>query len=70
MLNIKKQNVMDDDNNIVSVILDYKDYLRLAEAFENYCIAKLIDENSSEDYLTKDAAMDYYSKQKDMADGN
>jgi len=70
MLDIRKQNVMDDDNNIVSVILDYKDYLRLSEAFENYGIAKLINENIDEEYLTKDAAMDYYAKHKDLADGN
>ncbi len=70
MLNIKKQNVMDDDNNIISVILDYKDYLRLSEAFENYGIAQLIDENNDEEYLSKDAAMDYYARQKELADGN
>ena len=69
MLNIKKQNVIDDDNNIISVILDYNDYLRLAEAFENYGLAKLIDEND-EEYLSKDAALDYYAKQKELADGN
>ena len=70
MLNIKKQNIVDDDNNIISVIIDYKDYLHITEAIENYGIAKLIDENQNQEYLSKDAAVDYYARQKKLADGN
>jgi len=60
MLNIKKQNIIDEDNNITSVIINYNDYLKLEEIIENYCLSRLIDEVNQDDYLDKDEAIKYY----------
>ncbi|MBM2817319.1 MAG: hypothetical protein HW421_4081 [Ignavibacteria bacterium] len=60
MLNIKKQTVHNQNDEIISVMIDYQDYLRLEEIFEDYGLAKLIDEAKNEEYLSGDEAKLYY----------
>lgn len=70
MLNIRKMNIVDENNNILSVIIDYKDYLDIEEIIENYGLATLIDEYNDAEYLSKEKAVKYYSKQKEKVIGN
>ncbi|MBM2814143.1 MAG: hypothetical protein HW421_905 [Ignavibacteria bacterium] len=60
MLNIKKQTVHNQNNEIISVMIDYQDYMRLEEIFEDYGLARLIDETKNEEYLSGDEAKFYY----------
>ena len=64
MINIKKQTVLNQNNEITAVIIDYKDYLYLEEIIENYGIAKLIDEVKQDEYLDKTDAVNYYQSLK------
>ena len=64
MLNIKRQTVINQNNEIISVIIDYNDYLHIEEMFENYGLAKLIDEVDPNDYLDKKDAVKYYPSLK------
>lgn len=60
MLSIKKQNVLNQDNEISSVIIDYKDFLYIEEILENHGLSQLIDEVKSEEHLELDEAFLYY----------
>jgi len=60
MLNIKKQTVLNQDNEIASVIIDYKDFLHIEEVLENYGLSKLMDEVEPEEYLELNDALKYY----------
>jgi len=60
MLNINKHTVLNDKNEITSVIIEYKDYLMIEEIFENYSLSKFIDENEFEEYLDRNSAMEFY----------
>lgn len=66
MLKINKQNVLNDDNEITSVLIDYKDFLLIEETLENHGLVKLIEENKQEAYLNPEAAIEYYKKQKEL----
>ena len=70
MLNLNKKNIVDENNNIISVILSYEDYLKIEETIENYGLAKLIDGQNDAEYLSKEQAVEYYSKQKEKVIGN
>ena len=60
MLNINKQTVLNQDNEIASVIIDYKDFLQIEEVLENYGLSKLMDEVEPDEYLELKDALKYY----------
>ena len=70
MLNINKQTVLNQDNEIASVIIDYKDFLQIEEVLENYGLSKLMDEVEPDEYLELNDALKYYRNLKGSDIGN
>ena len=62
MLNITKHNVLNENNEVVSVLIDYHDFLHIEETLENFGLVKLIDEAKKDGYLAKADAYNYYLK--------
>ncbi len=67
MLNIKKQHILNENNEIISVIIDYKDYIHLEETLENFGLAQLMDAAKSDEYLDKNEALEFYKKQMEKS---
>jgi hypothetical protein len=61
MLPIRKQTIINQDNEITSVIISYNDFLKLEELIENFGLNKLMNEVQPDDYLDISEARKFYS---------
>ena len=59
---IKKQYIVDENNNKVAVQLDLKTYEKIEEIMENYALFQLMSEEGEEEVLDLESAKEYYSK--------
>jgi len=59
---IKKQYIVDENNNKVAVQLDLKTYEKIEEIMENYALFQLMSEEGEEEILDLESAKEYYSK--------
>jgi len=59
---IKKQYIVDENNNKVGVQLDLKTFEKIEEIMENYALFQLMKENGDEEVLDLESAKEYYSK--------
>ena len=59
---IKKQYIVDENNNKVAVQLDLKTFEKIEEIMENYALFKLMNEDGDEELLDLESAKEYYSK--------
>ena len=59
---IKKQYIVDENNNKVAVQLDLKTYEKIEEIMENYALFQLMSEEGEEEVLDLELAKEYYSK--------
>ena len=59
---IKKQYIVDENNNKVAVQLDLKTFEKIEDIMENYALFKLMNEAGDEELLDLESAKEYYSK--------
>lgn len=59
---IKKQYIVDENNNKVAVQLDLKTFEKIEEIMENYALFQLMSEEGEQEALALESAKDYYSK--------
>ena len=59
---IKKQYIVDENNNKVAVQLDLKTFEKIEDIMENYALFKLMNEDGDEELLDLESAKEYYSK--------
>ena len=59
---IKKQYIVDENNNKVGVQLDLKTFEKIEEIMENYALFQLMKEDGGEEVLDLQSAKEYYSK--------
>ncbi|MBU0567072.1 hypothetical protein KKC52_03345 [bacterium] len=60
MLTVHKNYVLDEDRRPVAVQVPIGEFERIEEIFENYGLAKLMDEVENEERLSGEAAQQYY----------
>lgn len=68
MLNINKYYIYDESQNPVAIQLSITDFERLEEIIENYGLAQLMDDTSTEELLTGETAFQYYQSLKNEMD--
>lgn len=59
---IKKQYIIDENNNKIGVQLDLKTFEKIEEIMENYALFQLMKDNGEEEVLDLRSAKEYYSK--------
>jgi RelB Antitoxin alpha helical domain len=62
MLELKKRYVTDENSRPIAVQIDLVTFEKLERIVEDYGLAKLIEENDSEESLNLEDAQAYYSK--------
>jgi len=61
---IKKQYIVDENNQRVAVQLDIGTYQKIEELLENYSLVQLMKENEGSEILDLPKAKTYYSRLK------
>ncbi len=61
MLDLKKRYVTDENSQPIAVQIDLATFEKLERIVEDYGLAKLIEENDSDDTLSLEDAKVYYS---------
>lgn len=64
MEEIKKQYIVDEQNQKIAVQIDYETFERIEEVLENYALVQLMRENEEEDTLDLNNAKAYYQTLK------
>ncbi len=64
MEEIKKQYIVDEQNQKIAVQIDYETFERIEEVLENYALVQLMRENEGEDTLDLNNAKAYYQTLK------
>ena len=64
MLPVHKSYVLDGERRLVAVQVPIGEFERIEEIFENYGLAKLMDEVGNEQRLSGEAAQQYYQALK------
>ena len=69
MLELHKNTVLDENQKPIAVQIPIEEFQRIEEIMENYGLAKLIDEVSSDEQLSVQEAKTLYRSLKDDVDG-
>lgn len=66
MLNIRKQYIVDENQNKIGVQLDVETFERIEQLLEDYALGKFINETKDEEAYTLNEAKEvYFTEKKD-----
>ena len=69
MFDVKKKFIVDEENKKVAVQIDIETFTQIEEVLENYGLAKLISENSTDETLSVKEAKTFYNSIKNKNEG-
>ena len=69
MFKIRKNYVLDENQNPIAVQIPLEDFTKIEEILENFGLAKLMEETEENELLSGEDAYKYYQSLKELASG-